>query len=333
MNTYGDCTFQHEHKNNHNHNISIVQATHCVSLDSINTLCECMSECAPRGSAQSLDTCSYMAFFGFGSVEMHTALVTVVQTTLVPGLIHSSFVKPGNFEGILALRACQSSEAVERLLDCFTMSIGVVDIESYMDTSMIACLQRIAQGVDTLGNMHLHASDTVRARLEAATRESNLVLEYAVPMALFSLSSAPVLNSYEVHSGDRFLHLGSILYTPTHMQTHTHFPVLEVSHTLTLTIPHTPTSTLTMTIPHTPTRIPPPTRTHTYISTHTHPLTPTATQISMQTQALAEAETQTQALAEAQTQTQTQAPASAPAPALPPADAARFQYNALTFTV
>ena len=219
--------------------IDIVRHACCVHMDSIPTLRDCMRECAPRGEAQSLEGSTYVAFFGFGSVQTHTALIHVIQTTLCPLLVHSSFVKPSNFEGIMALRACQSSEAVERLFDCFTMSIGVVQIDTYMCESMLTCLERIACGVHTLGNLQLlvteqtqfhateqtqlHATEQTHPQLQTTVQDINHVLMFVAPRAVFTATPTPrpVLDAYEVQNGTVFLHIGSIMYTPTHMQPRT----------------------------------------------------------------------------------------------------------------
>lgn len=209
----------------------------CVHPETIPLFSECLIECMPctpacihagvnPGEPQSLNTCAYMAFFGFGSVETHTALIHVLQDTLCPVLLHSSFVKHGRFEGILSIRECQKSDSVERLLDCFTMSIGTVEINTYMGESMITCLQRIGKGTQKLGNINTPQNEHVRARLQLESA-SLQILMYVEHRALFVYPHETTLSAYEMRGQHVFLNVDSILYTPSYMHTPPQMQALE----------------------------------------------------------------------------------------------------------
>jgi len=201
----------------------LVRTVQCAHLDLNPTLHTCIKICKqqatpdPENNLKCLESSSYLAFFGFCNADNLGVLMKILEYALQPRLIHVSFVKPGNFEGILSMEAESSREAIEALLACFSMGIGTVEVDGYMQTGMIACLERIAQGTDTRGNIHTEACESVREHISRVTQERTLhMISHLMSPLLFEVI-LPVRAPYEEPGVAVFLRAGSVLYTPTYI--------------------------------------------------------------------------------------------------------------------
>lgn len=190
--------------------------TCCVHADMMTKFTECVAKCTP--TSQGAHECAYLSFFGFGSIKRHETLVRVLEETLRPALLHSSFVKDANFEGIVSVDRGNQVEAVERLLDCFAMGIGTVDIDTFMGNAMVACLERIETGKYTLGNIHTPPNRQIRAHLHMLDSSMHVIIR----VAAISSITEQTREGYEIINDSMFLNMGSILYTPSYMQVNIH---------------------------------------------------------------------------------------------------------------
>lgn len=87
-----------------------------------------------------------LCLIGFGSIEKRDGLMRVLQWTLEPLLLYSSFIKepPSNeFEAILVTKKQVVVEDVEEFLALFNMGICCIQFDSYMQPDMVTCISRI----------------------------------------------------------------------------------------------------------------------------------------------------------------------------------------------
>jgi hypothetical protein len=132
----------------------------------------CMRVCKSGRISPFQWTCVY----GFGSVEKRNLVVRVLRYALGPVMLHGSNVGAGRWEALLLMEKLRAdSQEFEQLLDKFHMSIGVVDLETYLGPQMLAAYERIEAGDSTFGTLHLKRNRLHKQNLESFMRRKREV--------------------------------------------------------------------------------------------------------------------------------------------------------------
>jgi len=80
----------------------------------------------------------------------------------------------GGFEGTAFNFARISFANIEGLYDKFKLSIGVQDLESYMSTQMVSCIDRIQKGSRVYGNWRCKKTSSIRDCFEVHRRRRDI---------------------------------------------------------------------------------------------------------------------------------------------------------------
>lgn len=87
-----------------------------------------------------------LCLIGFGAIDKRDGLMRVLQWSLEPLLLYSSFIKdpPSNeFEAILVTKKQVVVDDVEEFLALFNMGICCIQFDEYMQPDMVTCISRI----------------------------------------------------------------------------------------------------------------------------------------------------------------------------------------------
>lgn len=112
----------------------------------------------------------YISFYGWGNDFERSVFLRCLKHSLRPRLVHSAFMDNGGFEGIAFNFAMMSFAEIESLCDKFKLSIGVHDLESYMSTQMVSCIERIQKGSRVYGNWKCKKTSSIRDCFEVHRR-------------------------------------------------------------------------------------------------------------------------------------------------------------------
>ena len=132
----------------------------------------------------------YLAMYGFGNNEKKVVAMRALRYAVGPALLHGSTVSDGRWEAMVMLgRWRPAAIDLENLLVKFRMSIGVIDLETYMGASMLACYERIEQGRMVFGSMLLSRNLSMHQHLQQCLhnkqeQEKRLQMEQVVGMPL-----------------------------------------------------------------------------------------------------------------------------------------------------
>jgi len=116
--------------------------------DNMNKIAEDMDVLRSVHCSKRRTTSEYvmLCLVGFGNIEKRDGLMRVLQWTLEPLLLYSSFIKdpPSNeFEAILVTKKQVVVEDVEEFLALFNMGICCIQFDEYMQPDMVTCISRI----------------------------------------------------------------------------------------------------------------------------------------------------------------------------------------------
>jgi hypothetical protein len=116
--------------------------------DSKNKIAEEMDVLRSVHCSKRRTTSEYvmLCLIGFGAIDKRDGLMRVLQWSLEPLLLYSSFIKdpPSNeFEAILVTKKQVVVEDVEEFLALFNMGICCIQLDSYMQPDMVTCISRI----------------------------------------------------------------------------------------------------------------------------------------------------------------------------------------------
>lgn len=101
---------------------------------------------APLSARRTTNEYVMLCLIGFGALEKRDALLRVVQWTLEPLLLYSSYIKeqPSNeFEAIVVTKKQVVFDDVEAWLELFGMGICCIQFDGYMQPDMVTCISRI----------------------------------------------------------------------------------------------------------------------------------------------------------------------------------------------
>lgn len=116
----------------------------------------------------------YLGLYGFGRSDKKVVAMRALRYALAPMLVHGSTVSEGRWEALIVLDKWRPALAdLEIFLLKFRMSIGVVDLETYMGSGMLACYERIEKGSMVFGSMLLHRNQVWHTTLQACLRRKN----------------------------------------------------------------------------------------------------------------------------------------------------------------
>lgn len=93
----------------------------------------------------------WIAFAGFGHKLLRDAFCLTVRHFMKPKLIHSAMTDTFRWEGLMCVRVRGENE-FGSICEDFAASISLIEIESFMDAPMQACLARLEQGSNYMGN-------------------------------------------------------------------------------------------------------------------------------------------------------------------------------------
>lgn len=116
--------------------------------DNMNKIAEDMDVMRHVVSSGRRTTNEYLSLciIGFGSIERRDAFLRVVQWTLEPLLLYSSFIKEvatKEFEAVLITKKQVTATAVEEWLGLFNMGVVCIQFDAYMQVDMVTCISRI----------------------------------------------------------------------------------------------------------------------------------------------------------------------------------------------
>jgi hypothetical protein len=147
----------------------------------------------PRHGNQSLTI--VLSLYGFGSTCVREHFMRILRYALTPRLCWAADMGNGKWEAILYLKLFTWPmqfvfggkdtflESIEKFLDSFSMSIGVMELTSWTDTCTIAAMQRIQDGQYKRGNLWCNRNKSLRLEYELAVlqkrreQESRIVRE------------------------------------------------------------------------------------------------------------------------------------------------------------
>jgi len=143
----------------------------------VEEIAECMSalraKCTPN-MAWGGGIPMYISFYGWGNDFERSVFLRCLKHSLRPRLVHSAFMPNGGFEGIAFNFARMSVAEIEDLCDKFKLSIGVQDLESYMSSQMVSCIDRIQKGSRVYGNWKCKKTSSIRDCFEAHRRARDI---------------------------------------------------------------------------------------------------------------------------------------------------------------
>lgn len=117
----------------------------CDNMNRISEDMDIMREVVSSGRRTTSEYLS-LCLVGFGSMERRDALMRVLQWTLEPLLLYSSYVKDvttKEFEAVLITKKQVTATAVEEWLGLFDMSLVCIQFDAYMHADMVTCISRI----------------------------------------------------------------------------------------------------------------------------------------------------------------------------------------------
>ena len=127
---------------------AVTQKPPVPECDNMNRIAEDMEVLhnAPLSARRTTSEYVMLCMIGFGSLDRRDALLRVVQWTLEPLLLYSSFIKepPSNeFEAIIITKKQVVFDDVEAWLELFNMGICCIQFDGYMQPDMVTCISRI----------------------------------------------------------------------------------------------------------------------------------------------------------------------------------------------
>jgi len=108
----------------------------------------------------------FIGFHGFATDFERSVFLRVLKFATKPRVLHSTFQQSGSFEGFAILHPTTRAAdvaMVESLFEPFKMSAGITDLGLYMSAPMVACIERVDNGVRPYGNFRSLRAGSVRA--------------------------------------------------------------------------------------------------------------------------------------------------------------------------
>jgi len=128
--------------------MSVQQKPPVPECENMKKIAEDMDTLHGVHSSTRRTTTEYLMFslIGFGTIERRDAFMRVVQWTLEPLLLYSSFIKDvgaKEFEAIVITKKQVTIESVEEWFELFNMGLCCIQFDSYMQPDMVTCISRI----------------------------------------------------------------------------------------------------------------------------------------------------------------------------------------------
>lgn len=118
----------------------------------------------------------WVCIYGFGTTEKRNLVVRALRYALGSVMLHGSNVGAGRWEALLLMEKCRAdSPEFERLMDKFHVSMGAVDLETYLGPQMLTAYERIESGSSMFGTLHLKRNRLHRQNLESFIRRKREV--------------------------------------------------------------------------------------------------------------------------------------------------------------
>jgi hypothetical protein len=141
----------------------------------------------------------FVGFHGFATDFERSVFLRVLKFATKPRVLNSTFQQNGAFEGFAVLHPTTRAADVamlESLFELFKMSAGVTDLGLYMSAPMVACIERVENGVRPYGNFRSLRAGNVRTAYVHAKmkRDSQVQLERVRAETGLSLSASNMLS-------------------------------------------------------------------------------------------------------------------------------------------
>ena len=163
---------------------------------------------APLSARRSTSEYVMLCLIGFGALEKRDALLRVVQWTLEPLLLYSSYIKehPSNeFEAIVVTKKQVVFDDVEAWLELFGMGICCIQFDGYMQPDMVTCISRIHHlGKHWFGTFKSKAAARVRRDFYAQYGKDQRARDLARVIDVTGLAMTPQ-NMLRLHDRVIFL--------------------------------------------------------------------------------------------------------------------------------
>lgn len=115
----------------------------------------------------------WIAFTGFGHKLLRDAFCLIIRHYVKPRLFHSAMTDDSRWEGLMCVRL-RRDEDMALLCEHFAASITLVDIDTFMGPSMMACLERIQRGCNFMGNYFTKKCAYFRSQYASAKEAQRL---------------------------------------------------------------------------------------------------------------------------------------------------------------
>jgi len=183
----------------------------------------------------------FIGFHGFATDFERSVFLRVLKHATKPRVLHSAFMPGGVFEGFAILHPTTASAEVsqiELLVEKFKMSAGVTDLGQYMSAPMVACIERVENGVRPYGNFRSLRAGNVRTaythavhRRDAAVQLDRVRTETGLSFTTGNMLSVHYqLNNTQIELGQAFALLYRLRALISSMPLALDLPTAEATH-------------------------------------------------------------------------------------------------------
>jgi len=167
------------------------------ACENMNKIAEDMEVLRDMHMSSRRTTTEYLmlCLIGFAPVEKRDALMRVIQWTLEPLMLYSSYIKEtdtSEFETIVITKKQVPVDALEEWLELFNMGICCIQFDNYMQSDMVTCLSRIHHlGKNWYGTFRSKAAARVRRDFYAQYGKNQKAKELARVLDVTGLAMTP----------------------------------------------------------------------------------------------------------------------------------------------